>query len=228
MKTTNKTKGLVEVNNSSSEANKIFKVIIIMLLLLSPILVSCQSNSNSNSNYDCEDFSKTYKVNIKDYKNYNPTKGVEANFMSIANERAAIYILELDEKLGFELWDFISDWDSPDMFIEMPFKRNKLSKTLAITPIVATYPGDPDMNKSDDERETFLSSRNKNMWFVDFCENNRNYHYIFTEKDKNNPRIVVESHEDGDKGALIINILIRKDVPEKELNEFTYKAVMKL
>ena len=224
MKTTNKTKGLVAVNNSNSKTNKIFNVIMVLLLLLSPILVSCQNNSNS----DCEDFSKTYKVNIKEYKNYNSTKGVEENFMSIANERAAIYILELDEKSGFELWDFISDWDSPDMFIEMPFKRNKLSKTLAITPIVATYPGDPDMNKSDDERGTFLSSRNKNMWFVDFCENNRNYHYIFTEKDKNNPRIVVESHEEGDKGCLIVNILIRKDVSEKDLDEYTYKQVMNI
>ena len=226
MKTTIKTNELVAVNNSSSKTNKIFNVIMVLLLLLSPILVSCQNNSNPNS--DCEDFSKTYKVNIKDYKNYKATKGVEENFMSIANERAAIYILELDEKSGFELWDFISDWDSPDMFIEMPFKRNKLSKTLAITPIVATYPGDPDMNKSDDERGTFLSSRNKNMWFVDFCENNRNYHYIFTKKDKNNPRIVVESHEDVGKGCLIVNILIRKDVSEKDLDEYTYKQVMNI
>lgn len=228
MKTTIETKGLVAVNNSNLKTNKIFNVIMLLLLLLSPILVSCQSNFNSNLNSDCEDFSKTYKVNIKEYKNYNPNRGVEENFMSIATEKGALFILELDERLGFELWDFISDWDSPDMFIEMPFKRNKLSRYLTITPIVATYPGDPDPNKSDDERGTFLSSRNKNMWFVDFHENNHNYHYIYTEKDKNNPRIVVESRVDGDKGSLIVNILIRKDVSEKDLDEYTYKQVMNI
>ena len=221
METKNKTNGLVAVNNSSSKTNKIFNVVMLLLLLLSPILVSCQSNSN------CEDFSEPFKVNIKEYKNYNTTKGVEEKIASIANEQGALFILELDERLGFELWDFISDWDSPDMFIEMPFYTTYISKDLAITPIVATYPGDPDPNKSDDERGTFLSSRNKNMWFVDFQENNHNYHYIFTDKDKNKPRIIIESRLNDDKNSsAVINILIRKDVPEKDLNEYTYKQIM--
>ena len=65
------------------------------------------------------------------------------------------------------------------------------------------------------------------MWFVDFQENNHNYHYIFTDKDKNKPRIIIESRlNDDKKSSAIINILIRKDVPEKDLNEYTYKQIM--
>lgn len=225
METIIKTKGLVAVNNSSSKTNKIFKVIMIMLLLLSPILVSCQSNSNS----DCKDFSEHYKANVREYKNYNPDKGVEDNFVSIANEQGAVFILQLDNRLGFELWDFMTDWDSPEMYVELPFSTNNLSSNLSITPIVATYPGDPDPNKSDDERGTFLSSRNKNMWFIDYYENNRNYHYIYTEKDKNKPRIIIETKlNDDKKSSAIINILIRKDVSEKDLDEYTYKQVMNI
>ena len=223
METTIKTNELVAVNNSSSKTNKIFNLIMLMLLLLSPILVSCQSNSN------CEDFSEYYKANVKDYKNYNPSKGVEVKFSSLASEPAAVFILQLDNRLGFELWDYMTDWDSPDMYVELPFYTNNLSSNLAITPIVATYPGDPDPNKSDEERGTFLSSRNKNMWFIDYYENNRNYHYIYTEKDKNKPRIIIETKlNDDKKSSAIINILIRKDVSEKDLDEYTYKQVMNI
>ena len=225
METTIETNELVAVNNSSSKTNKIFKVIMMMLLLLSPILVSCQSNSNSNS----EDFSEYYKANVKEYKNYNHAKGVEVKFSSIASEPAAVFILQLDNRLGFELWDYMTDWDSPEMYVELPFYTNNLSSNLAITPIVATYPGDPDPNKSDDERGTFLSSRNKNMWFIDYFENNRSYHYIYTEKDKNKPRIIIETKLNDDKNSsAIINILIRKDVSEKDLDEYTYKQVMNI
>lgn len=225
MKTTIKTNELVAVNNSSSKTNKIFNVVMVLLLLLSPILVSCQNNSNS----DCEDFSGPYKANVKEYKNYNPTKGVETKFTSVASEPSTVFILQLDNRSGFELWDFMTDWDSPEMYVELPFYTNALSSNLSITPIVATYPGDPDPNKSDDERGTFLSSRNKNMWFIDYYENNRSYHYIYTEKDKNKPRIIIETKlNDDKKSSAIINILIRKDVSEKDLDEYTYKQVMNI
>lgn len=222
MKTTNKTKGLVAVNNSSSEANKIFKVIMMMLLLLSPILVSCQSNSN------CEDFSGPFKVNLKEYKNYNPNKGTQESVSFLASEPGALFIFQLDERLGFELWDFRSDEDDPNMFIELPFDGLKLSNDLFATPIVATFPGDFD-RKNPDKRDIFLSSKNKDMWFVDLFENGHSYHYIYTKKDKNNPRILVETVLNVETNIYEVrNILIRKDVPEKDLNEFTYKQTMGL
>ena len=221
METTIKTKGLVAVNNSNSQTNKIFKVIMIMLLLLSPILVSCQSNSN------CEDFSGPFKVNLKEYKNYNPNKGTQ-EMSVLASEPGALFILQLDERLGYELWDFRSDEDDPDMFIELPFDVIKLSRDLAATPIVATFPGDFD-RKNPDKRDIFLSSKNKDMWFVDLLENGHSYHYIYTKKDKNNPRILIETVFNAESNLYEVrNILIRKDVSEKDLNEFTYKQTMGL
>ena len=222
MKTTNKTKGLAAVNNSSSKANRIFNVIMVLLLLLSPILVSCQNNSN------CEDFSGPFKVNLKEYKNYNPNKGTQKSVSFLASEPAAIFLFQLDERLGFELWDFRSDEDDPDMFIELPFDGLKLSEDLFATPIVATFPGDFD-RKNSDKRDIFLSSKNKDMWFVDLFENGHSYHYIYTKKDKNNPRILVETVLNVETNIYEVrNILIRKDVSEKDLNEFTYKQTMGL
>lgn len=224
MKTTIKTNELVAVNNSSSKTNKIFNVVMMVLLLLSPILVSCQNNSNSN----CEDFSEPFKVNLKEYKNYNPNKGTQKNVSFLASEPGALFIFQLDEKLGFELWDFRSDEDDPDMFIELPFDGLKLSNDLIATPIVATFPGDFD-RKNPDKRDIFLSSKNKDMWFVDLFENGHSYHYIYTKKDKNNPRILVETVLNVETNIYEVrNILIRKDVSEKDLNEFTYKQTMGL
>lgn len=222
MKTTIKTNELVAVNNSSSKTNKIFNVIMMILLLLSPILVSCQNNSN------CEDFSGPFKVNLKEYKNYNPNKGTQESVSFLASEPGALFIFQLDERLGFELWDFRSDEDDPDMFIELPFNGLKLSNDLFATPIVATFPGDFDRNNPD-KRDIFLSSKNKDMWFVDLFENGHSYHYIYTKKDKNNPRILIETMINVEKNNHEVrNILIRKDVSEKDLNEFTYKQIMGL
>ena len=222
METKIKTNELVEVNNSSSKTNKIFNLIMLMLLLLSPILVSCQSNSN------CEDFSGPFKVNLKEYKNYNHNKGTQESVRYLASESGALFILQLDERLGYELWDFRSDEDDPDMFIELPFDGLKLSKDLYATPIVATFPGDFD-RKNPDKRDIFLSSKNKDMWFVDLFENGHSYHYIYTKKDKNNPRILIETMLNVETNIYEVrNILVRKDVPEKDLNEFTYKQAMGL
>lgn len=223
MKTTIETNELVAVNNSSSEANKIFKVIMIMLLLLSPILVSCQSNSNS----DCKDFSEPFKVILKNYKNYSPDKGTQKDLTLIAGEQSALFILQLDNRSGFELWDYRSDEDDPDMFIEFPFSTVKISKDLAITPIVATFPSDFDRNNPD-KRDMYLSSRNKNMWFVDIFDNGHSYHYVYTSKDKDNPRILIETQDNKDGSSRITNILIRKDMSEKDLDEYTYKQVMNI
>lgn len=196
MKTTIETKGLVAVNNSSSKTNKLFNVIMMMLLLV--FTVSCKKEAAKVDVKNAVDYSLPFKLkdSISTYNNFvdqNNNSGTwDLNKDPEVLKNITLTVIDSDVEMNDAIFDILGDGELENMFVRVPnFSGVKLSEEITVFPVTFTYPDHTD----NYEQEYIVYSENskyKNMWLVEYLYKGRHFYYVSHEANKNSPTTIVE------------------------------------
>lgn len=196
MKTTIKTNELVAVNNSSSKTNKIFNVIMMVLLLV--FAVSCKKEAAKVEVKKEVDYSLPFslKDSISTYNNFvdqNNNSGTwDLNKDPEVLKNITLTVIDSDVEMNDAIFDILGDGELENMFVRVPnFSGVKLSEEITVFPVTFTYTDHTD----NYEQEYIVYSENskyKNMWLVEYLYKGRHFYYVSHEANKNSPTTIVE------------------------------------
>lgn len=196
MKTTNKTNGLVAVNNSSSKTNKIFNVVMVVILLV--FAVSCKKEAAKVEVKKAVDYSLPFKLkdSISTYNNFvdknDNSRDWELNKDSIVLRDITLTIIDSDIEMKRALFDILGDGELENMFIRVPnYSGVQLSEEITAFPITFTYPSSPDYYGTQYIVYNY-DSKYKNMWLIYYQYKGRHFFYLSHEANKNSPTTILE------------------------------------